>query len=673
MTEHKNAATLLVEIAEDLYVFGCTTGGDSWAAPKQALDQQRPLAEIRPDIAAMYAAKYDKAPAASALGDAMTVLEGKARKAEPSEPTERLLAMLSGGDSKATMLIKMAQEHYVFGVTTSGDVYAVPRGGPNIAHPLRGGRRSLRSELGRKFYEKHKTAAGNQALADALLVLEGEAQGAEPAEVALRCGRDPLSDELVLDLGRDDGQVVIIGTHGWEVSPKSPVLFWRTNATLPLPVPLDGGRLAELAGLINVPPADWPLLLAWLVAALFPDIPHPVLLLRGEHGTAKSSAARLLTSLIDKCASQLRTAPRNVEDWAVACAGSWVTCLDNVSGLQPWLQDAICRAVTGDGMLRRELYTNSDVSVLAFRRVIAITGIDPGPLNGDLADRLLSAELERIPDDKRSGEEDISAKWREIHPAVLGALLNLACDVLRVLPRVRRTSLPRMADFARVVLAVDEVLGTDGYARFEEQAGQIAEHVADSDPVILNISEHIRSPWSGSARELIGVLTPEHPPKDWPSTPQAMGARLARAAPVLRRLGWQVDFTRTGRKRIWSLIPPPAELLPAGSSPSSSPTPAQPELGKHDDASDDGWPDGDDWGDDVPEWGDSTDDSDSQDESPGQDVDDGRDARAGKTSLPACPRHQTVWGRRKGCPDCERLPGLGPWSSLPPTGTGGIW
>jgi len=42
-------------------------------------------------------------------------------------------------------------------------------------------------------------------------------------------------------------------------------------------------------------------------------MPHPVLLLRGEHGTAKSTAARLLTSLIDRCAAQLRTAPRNVE------------------------------------------------------------------------------------------------------------------------------------------------------------------------------------------------------------------------------------------------------------------------------------------------------------------------------------------------------------------------
>jgi hypothetical protein len=591
VSEHKSVATLLVEIAEDLYTFGCARPeshrayGDpdpvvhTWAAPKLAQDQQRPLAEIRPDIAAVYQAKYGKAPPASALGDAMTVLEGKARQAEPTEPSARLLAMLAGGDTKATQLIKTAKDHYTFGVTTGGDVFAVPKAGPNVARQLRGGRRSLRSELARRYYEETKTAANAQALADALLVLEGEAQGAEPTEPALRAARDPASGDLVLDLGRDDGLVVIVGPHGWEVSERSPVLFWRTNATLPLPVPVDGGRLAELRALLNVPGEDWPLILAWLAAALFPDIPHPVLLLRGEHGTAKSSAARLLTSLVDRCASQLRTAPRNVEDWAVACAGSWVTCLDNVSGLQPWLQDAICRAVTGDGMLRRELYTNSDVSVLAFRRVIAVTGIDPGALNGDLADRLLSVELERIEDENRSAEEAITATWREAHPAVLGALLDLVCDVLALLPTIRRTGLPRMADFARIVLAVDKVRGTSGFDRYEAQAGQLAEHVAESDPVILAIRQHVTAEWAGPAGDLLARLTPlvgERPPKDWPSTPQGMGGRLSRAAPVLRTLGWRVSQeSRHARRRAWTLVPPATEFWPAQTSPTSpmSPTP----------------------------------------------------------------------------------------------------
>jgi hypothetical protein len=574
MTERKSVATLLVEIGADLFTFGCVSerrdGSDdrvsvyTYAAPKNNPDLKRPLADIRTDLAEVYQATYDAVPSATALGDAMTVLEGKARKSEPIEADNFLLSLLRGGsarESAATELIKLAKDRYRFGTMTTGDAYGVPIDGPNIARLLRGGRRSLRSELATVFHEKHGSAAPAQALSDALLVLEGQAQASEPVEVALRVGRDPVSGRLVLDLGGDDGQAVVIGLDGWAVVPNSPVLFRRTKATLPLPIPTAGaGNLAALRRLLNTRDEDWPLILAWLVSALMPDVPHPVLMLKGEQGTAKSTAARILTSLIDPAASQLRTAPRNIEDWSVAAAGSWVTCLDNVSDLSGWLSDALCRAVTGDGLLRRALFTDSDVSVLSFRRVLAITSIDPGRLHGDLADRLLEIDLERISEDDRAADQSITAQWQAAHPGVLAGLLDLAVDVLRVLPSVRSGQLPRMADFARVLLAVDAVLGTDGYPHYIEQAGHVAEQVADADSVALAIRDRITAPWTGTATDLLDKLATEHAPKDWPSTPQTMGGRLSRAAPALRALGWTVDAPDRNRKiREWTLHPPPQQ------------------------------------------------------------------------------------------------------------------
>ncbi|MGH8775070.1 MAG: ATP-binding protein [Jiangellaceae bacterium] len=578
-----NVATMLVEIAEDLFVFGSVTAqtshhhhGDpepvvhTFASPKGNPEIKRPLADIRPDLAEVYQATYGSVPSATSLGNAMTVLEGKARKATPIQADEATLASLLGGASNiATKLVEIAHEQYDFGVTTTGEAYAVPTDGPNVARVLHGGRRSLRSELARIYFEKTKAAANAQALADALLVLEGEAQGTDPSEVALRVGRSPLDDgRLVLDLGGDDGRAVVIGAYGWEIVEHSPVLFWRTNATLPLPTPDDLGSLDDLRSMLNVRDEDWPLIVAWLVAALIPELPHPVLLLRGEHGTAKSSAARLVTSLVDRCASQLRTAPRNVEDWAVACAGSWITCLDNLSDIQDWLQDAVCRAVTGDGLLRRQLYTDSDVSVLAFRRVVALTSIDPGRLNGDLADRLLTVELERIPESARAAEEAMTQKWTSVHAGVLGGLLHTTVNVLRALGPIRQTNLPRMADFARILLAVDEVLGTDAYTTYSEQASRTAETVAEGDSVAIAIRENITDPWEGTASDLLKLLTVEKPPRDWPSTPQGMGGRLARAAPSLRALGWSVEPPdRTRRERHWYITPPPSEEYPAGMAP----------------------------------------------------------------------------------------------------------
>jgi hypothetical protein len=572
VTEKKSAATLLVAIAEDLFTFGCAreeATGDPrvdnhrdvlcWVSPKGAPDKKRPLADIRPDLAAVYGATYGEVPGAHALGDAMTVLEGKCKATDPVEADGGLLALLSGKDTVATELVQLAEKHYSFGVTITGDAFAVPKLGANVARVLRGGRRSLRAELAALYYAKKRTAAHAQALADALLILEAKAQAEEPTEVALRVGQDPLDGRLVLDLGTEDGKAAIIGAYGWEIVDTSPVLMWRTNATLPLPMPDDVGNIAELRPLLNVSDDDWPLIIAYLVAALIPGIPHPVLLLRGEHGTAKSMAAWLLSSLIDPCAAQLRTAPGNSEDWAVAAAGSWVTIIDNISHLQPWLQDAICKAVTGDGLLRRALYTNADVSVLAFRRVIGLTSIDPGPLHGDLADRLLSIDLELIAEDDRLAEEALKARWAGMRPRVLGGLLHTAVLVLRELDKVRHHNLPRMADFGRVLLAVDKAYGTSGYERYREQAGDVAEHVIESDSVAVAIREQIVRPWQGTAGDLRRLLTPDRPPQDWPKTPDGMGGRVARLAPTLRSLGWTVDkATKSGKKgsRGWIIVPP---------------------------------------------------------------------------------------------------------------------
>ena len=76
---------------------------------------------------------------------------------------------------------------------------------------------------------------------------------------------------------------------------------------------------------------DWCLLLARLVASLFPRGPYPVLVLNGEQGSAKSTVARLLRALIDPNAAPLRSEPRETRDLMIAAQNSWVLSFDNIS------------------------------------------------------------------------------------------------------------------------------------------------------------------------------------------------------------------------------------------------------------------------------------------------------------------------------------------------------
>lgn len=446
-------------------------------------------------------------------------------------------------ESVATQLVKLAEQCYRLGCTPDGEPYAIPNEGPPIVRLLRGGRGSLRAELAQAFYAGTGSAASQSALADALTVIEGKAAQTEPEELHLRVAGG--NGTYVLDLGDQTGRAVVITRTGWQVVDTPPVLFRRTALTGALPEPARGGSLDDLWDLVNVRETYRPILGAVFVAALMPQVPHPVLALTGEQGTGKSTAARIIASLVDNSPAPLRKSPRDLDTWTTAAAGSWVVALDNVSTIPEWLSDAFCRASSGDGDVRRRLYSDGDLHVIAFRRVLVLNGIDLGALRDDLADRLVTVHLDRISDSARRLDADLAQRWQRAHPLVLGAVLDLAVRVLGVLPSIQLAELPRMADFAYVLKAVDQVRDTDGLTTYLGLRTEMAEDALDSDPVLRAISRTIIAEWTGTAAELLDLITPDGDPrtlpKDWPRTAIAMRGLLRRRSPGLRRLGWTVE------------------------------------------------------------------------------------------------------------------------------------
>lgn len=479
--------------------------------------------------------------------------------------------------SQATLLVELAESLFDLGVTDTGEPFAVRRDGARLALQLRGGRTSLRATMAAEFYAAHSKAPSASALADALSVIEGRAAACDPVELPLRVASHEQG--VVIDLGGPDGHAVVVTPSGWTVVDRSPVLFRRTNLTMPLPVPIgadgDADPLVFLRDL-NADEHQLRLLVGWLIAALVPDIPHPVLALFGEQGTGKSTAGRVIGETIDPTAAPLRSAPRHEDQWQVAAAGSWAVVLDNLSAVQPWLSDALCRAVTGDGAVKRQLYTDADVSVLRFRRCVVMTSIDAGALKGDLAERLLPIELERIDPTARRTEADIVAAFEQHHPRLLGDLLSLLAQVLEVLPGVELDELPRMADFARLLAALDIVTGWSTLPAFMGVGDTLAEDVIDADPVAQAVVALVDrdGSWTGSTAALLREITDTDArlPKDWPTTPNVLSGRLKRCATALRQVGIVVEQGHGRTRRTWTLTR--TEKPGSGPSPSSPPSPA---------------------------------------------------------------------------------------------------
>jgi len=463
--------------------------------------------------------------------------------------------------SQASQLVALARGRYDLFMSQDGRPYAVPKDGPNVALPLRG-RAGLRSRLAREYAdESGGTVPSQAALADAMTVLEGIAASAPPRTLYLRVARHDSS--IVVDLGTPDGRCVIIGPHGWDIAPRSPVIFRRSGAMSPLPAPIRGGNgLARLGALLNCSIEQLRVLIGWLVAGFIPDIPHPILVFRGEQGTAKSTAARAVIGLLDPSGAPARTAPRDLKAWAVNAFNSWALCLDNVSYIPDWLSDALCRAVTGDGLIDRALYTDDDVVVLAFRRVVAMTTIDAGALAGDLAERLLTIELAQIPDHKRREEAEIHAAYAEAHPYILGDLFDLLAAVLKTLPDVDLAERPRMADFARVLAAVDAVQGWATLGTYRATARDAVADVLEGDAFAQAVVALVDSAYPAelclTAQQILDqVDAPEKVPKRWPRDATRAGGQLRRLAPVLRTIGIEVDDSQRqpsgNRSRIYRL------------------------------------------------------------------------------------------------------------------------
>lgn len=471
--------------------------------------------------------------------------EPAARKAERSTASERI--------------VELALSRYRLGVTLEGEHFAARKDRPHIALPLRGGRLGLRHALAHDYREATGKVAGQQALADALLTLAGIAQESAPEVLNLRVAETAAG--IFIDTGDSAGTVLHVSAAGWAVRDSAPVMFTRTELTGVLDAPAGGGDLGRLFGFLNVAAEDHPILLAWLVAALLPDMPHPILTLTGEQGTGKSTAARMLVELIDPSPVALRKPPRDADGLVTGFSGSWVVALDNLSTVNDWLSDSLCRIVTGEGDVRRQLYTDGGLSVFAFRRAVILTGIDFAGLRGDLAERMSLVQLRRIPDTRRADERGLQQHWQQALPSLRGALLELAADVLRVLPTVELASKPRMADFAHVVAAVDHLRGSAGLTRYSAQAAEIAADSLAASPFVERLLT-LSLDFTGTAAQLLERVNPSghewKPPRAWPKGAREVTTLLKRDAPALRQQGWRVEDAGEDRthSRLWLVVSP---------------------------------------------------------------------------------------------------------------------
>ena len=449
--------------------------------------------------------------------------------------------------TQSTLLVELARE---------GELFRAPDGETYVTLPVQGrpGTHCLRARqwLALAFYERHEQVAHGGAIGEALEVLRALALRGPVIPVHTRVGQH--GDAWYLFLADKEHRAVEITPDGWRVVDRVPARFWKAPGALPLPEPERGGTLEQVQPLLNLREDDWLLVRGWLLAALRPVGPYPLLGIHGEPGSTKTTLAQLLCALVDPTAAYERAEPDRAHDLMIAARNGWMLSFGNLSYLPRWLAEGLCRLSTGGAMGKRELFSDGNEVLFEAMRPVIVNGIEElvGPGDHDLLQRTVMVQVPTV-----------GGRWREIsailaefegmRPQVLGALLDVLVEARRNLPHTHPPALPRMADFARLVTAAEPALGVRP-GRFLEVYGG---NQTDKDAIALEVSPvaaallaHARSgPSPSTAAELLATLSLRVSDKarnarGWPASARVMASQVRRLTPTLRAAGIEVTFER---------------------------------------------------------------------------------------------------------------------------------
>jgi hypothetical protein len=383
---------------------------------------------------------------------------------------------------------------------------------------------------------------------------------------------------IFYDLTNDSWSCVKITPQGWQVEDKTPIpMFTRYNQT-PQVSPLreyPADIFDQFLSLTNLKRVDDKLLLMVYIVTLFiPDIPHAMLVLHGEKGSAKSTLQTLIKLLVDPAKPRLLTVYKDPKEFIQQLAHNHVAFYDNLKHTPQWLSDEACKAVTGVGSTKRKLYSDDDDIVYEYRRCLGFNGINISLTEPDALDRSLMIELERIKRENSRQENEIMEEFYRLRPFLLSYVFDILSNSLAIKPTIILDDLPRMADFAIWGEAISRAMGypeMEFINAYYDKIGKQNTEAIESDPLGQAISiferddryygynEERPTCWTDLTSNFLDILNSiaieNHINTDhnsWPRSADALTKRLKVISSNLREglgINISVNKIRTGARR----------------------------------------------------------------------------------------------------------------------------
>lgn len=466
-----------------------------------------------------------------------------------------------GDDKKqADQIIELASDCQFFNSDLEEPFVAVPINNHWEVMDIKSQRFKL--YLTKLYFENTQEAPNNDSMSQALKVLEMKSIFSE-TQRHLQRRIAKYDDCYYYDLGDKEWRAIKITKEGCSLEDHPPILFTRNKNMKHQVEPDFGTEPARLAELVHKNfrfknAADRVLFTVYLVGCFLPQLAHVILVLYGEKGSAKSTTMRMVKQIVDPAMQDLLSMPTSKQDLAILLANTYMPAFDNLDSLSAEKSDLLCMAATGGAFSKRTLYTDSEETILRFKRCVALNGINVVTSRPDLLDRSIVLELDRIPKDERKTEDIVWAEFEQDLPAFLGAIINSLSKAISFREGVTLNQVGRMADFTYWGYAIAEVMGLGGSAflnSYLSNQDRANEEALASNPVAAAVMALMRTTkvWSGSVTELLkqieNIANKERintSVRTWPKDSFVLSKRLKEVKSNLEEVGIYYDIRHAG-------------------------------------------------------------------------------------------------------------------------------
>ena len=308
----------------------------------------------------------------------------------------------------------------------------------------------------------------------------------------------PKKDIIFYDLCNQNREVVKITKEGYNIiqlDENHPALVRRPSHSIQVyPDNENANALDDLVKLFRIVPKDRLLFKVHFISLFLEKYPIPIPVIVGEHGTVKSTLATSIKRIVDPSGDNIGSLPTSVDDLALHLNNRYLSNFDNVTRLSQEQSDMICRAITGEGYTKRQLYTNDEEIIWQYRRKVILNGISPYLDYPDLKDRMIVYETKPLKkdDEEYLTEEDYNYAFESLLPSVLGQIFTTLSKAFSIYDKVKKELKikNRMADFTIFGECISRILGYDKNEfvnRYNAKQDEELIGLVDAYPIMLYI------------------------------------------------------------------------------------------------------------------------------------------------------------------------------------------